>query len=91
MSCTCPQAQIGAGSAIYAFSGQPQFQTVPITEDDRDHVFKAIVYNVLPTNSDEEGRVCLHSERQYSEIRDREADVLKKLQTVCLDELVKRS
>ncbi len=54
-------------------------------------MFKAIVYNVLPTNSDEEGRVCLHSERQYTEIRDREADVLKKVQTVCLDEFLNTS
>ena len=53
-----------------------------IEETSPDHVFKAIAYNVLPTNEDEEGRVALHSAMAISAVKDKEAAVRDKIQAV---------
>jgi hypothetical protein len=75
------QAQWGKGTTLYSVSPQHPLQGAEITQTNQDHVFQAIVYNVLPTNEDEEGRVCIHSGIPYSDVK--EPVIKDKLQAVC--------
>ena len=77
------QAQWGKGTTIFSVSPQHPLQGVKIDETNPDHVFKAIVYNVMPSNDDEDGRVCLHSALPFDTVKEKESVIKDKLQSVC--------
>ena len=65
-------------------SPQHPLQGTKVEEANPDNVFRAIVYNVLPANEDEEGRMCLHSGLAFEQVKEKETTVRDRLQGVCI-------
>eukprot|EP00053_Salpingoeca_punica_P014263 m.129580 g.129580 ORF g.129580 m.129580 type:complete len:641 (-) comp16409_c0_seq1:242-2164(-) len=78
------QAQWGKGTFFYSMAADPSAWTnsAPISEKDPDHCFKAIAYNLLPTNDDSEGRVGLVLNVNKEELQRMEQQVAQHIQTI---------